>query len=584
MFKKVSLLTLVLVIFCIGCKNSSEIVYPKSNGKLVYKSFDSKGNTIPDFSMCGYLEGGVKLPDVPVKITIEPGDGIKDDLPRIQKALDKISQLPVNKNGFRGALLLKKGKYVINNPIKIASNGITLRGEGQGKNGTILYAGAKKRYSVINLSSLVGINEITDTKTSITDVYVPIGATQITIENASEYSAGDKIILTRKGTEKWLEFIGMNNLTELYNNPKLRNWDADGYTFKYNRKITAIEGNKITMNAPVVEPIDQEFGGGFITKAIDHCISQCGIENLRIVSYFDRKNINRNSSMLMESPQLLTPKSEILIYQDMNHADIGISVSNAINCWVRNITTEYVANSAVRVNASTNITVQDCAMLDPVAETRGGTKYSFVNGGQLCLFQRLYSRNARHDYTLAPRRGGPNVFLHCFADNSLNASESHHRYGHGGLYDSCILKGGGKFLAVNRGNSGSGHGWAGAMILFWNCGAGLTAIMKPPTSQNFSIGWSADDKMMEETQDSADKLIGWLKIRALKIFEYKGEPIIGDGYIEYTNKQVEPYSLYLQQLENRLGKKAVENIIEPWQSKPVDSKYTPIIGRVSAFK
>src|SRR5712671_6251066 len=79
-------------------------------GKLVYEH-DAQGNTIPDFSNCGYAGGGVDLPNVPIKETVEPSDG--DAGARIQSAIDKVSALPLHANGFRGAVLLKKGEYKI---------------------------------------------------------------------------------------------------------------------------------------------------------------------------------------------------------------------------------------------------------------------------------------------------------------------------------------------------------------------------------------------------------------------------------------------------------------------------------------
>jgi hypothetical protein len=65
----------------------SKLVYPGKDGKLVYKPYTDRGDTIPDFSHCGYGSGGVAIPDVPVKVTLPPEAGQKDDLPRIQAAL-----------------------------------------------------------------------------------------------------------------------------------------------------------------------------------------------------------------------------------------------------------------------------------------------------------------------------------------------------------------------------------------------------------------------------------------------------------------------------------------------------------------
>ena len=51
--------------------NHSKLVYPGPDGRLVYVP-DEKGNIIPDFSHCGYMGGGVALPDVPIVLTVQP--------------------------------------------------------------------------------------------------------------------------------------------------------------------------------------------------------------------------------------------------------------------------------------------------------------------------------------------------------------------------------------------------------------------------------------------------------------------------------------------------------------------------------
>jgi hypothetical protein len=46
-------------------------VYAQPDGKLGYKR-TANGDRIMDFSHAGYRGGGVALPDVPVKVTVQP--------------------------------------------------------------------------------------------------------------------------------------------------------------------------------------------------------------------------------------------------------------------------------------------------------------------------------------------------------------------------------------------------------------------------------------------------------------------------------------------------------------------------------
>ena len=109
---------------------SSKLVYPGPDGRLVYVP-DEKGNIIPDFSHCGYMGGGVALPDVPVVLTIYPQTQ-GDDTARLQAAIDEVSARALGANGFRGTLLLKRGKYRIGGTLQIRASGVVLRGEGEG--------------------------------------------------------------------------------------------------------------------------------------------------------------------------------------------------------------------------------------------------------------------------------------------------------------------------------------------------------------------------------------------------------------------------------------------------------------------
>jgi hypothetical protein len=99
---------------------TTTLVYPGTDGKLIYVS-DSLGNKIPDFSNAGYKGGGVAIPYVPNKVTVWPVVG--DNTENIQAAIDKVSALPLDASGFRGAVLLKIGTYNLEKPVTIKASG-----------------------------------------------------------------------------------------------------------------------------------------------------------------------------------------------------------------------------------------------------------------------------------------------------------------------------------------------------------------------------------------------------------------------------------------------------------------------------
>src|SRR5689334_20964635 len=110
-------------------------VYPGPSGKLVYTP-DQQGNTILDFSHAGYGGGGTPIPAVPIRETVWPVAG--DNTANLQSAIDRVSALPLDKAGFRGAVLIKMGYYKMATPLKIQASGVVLRGEGMGETGTVL--------------------------------------------------------------------------------------------------------------------------------------------------------------------------------------------------------------------------------------------------------------------------------------------------------------------------------------------------------------------------------------------------------------------------------------------------------------
>ena len=119
----------------------SKLISFDQKEKLVYHPYTAKKDILPDFSYCGYRGGGTAIPDVKVITTVSPSTDGNDNTPMIQAAIDKVARRKINKNGFRGCILLKKGTYRIASPLRMTASGIVLRGEGNDKeNGTVLIA------------------------------------------------------------------------------------------------------------------------------------------------------------------------------------------------------------------------------------------------------------------------------------------------------------------------------------------------------------------------------------------------------------------------------------------------------------
>jgi hypothetical protein len=484
------------------------------NGRLVYNTYANRGesnsvNRIPDFSFCGYKGGGVAIPFVDVKRTIRPVSG--DNTQNIQSAIDLVSGLPLDANGFRGAVFLSAGTYNVNSPIFIRTSGVVLRGAGQGTSGSIIRATAAQSYRVVN----VGVNpepssatpEVAGTRRAITTSYVATGARSFSVSSTSDYAVGDKILVVRTPNQAWIDALDMAQF----------GWTPSGYVVKYERKITAISGNAITIDVPLVQTITTNYGGGYIAKYAADRINNCGVEDIRFDSIFSAPD-------------------------DENHAGEAVRLAFVEDSWVRNITAVHFHFSAVTISNSTvRCTVQDSACKDMISIVTGGRRYPFYIEGQSAynLIQRCYTEDARHDFATGSRVPGPNVFLDNYGRDSFTDSGPHHRYATGELYDNVLAR---ELKVRNRGASGTGHGWSGAQQVFWNCetrstnnpGSDTIHVDSPPGARNFGIGCDGTNRL-------------------------------GAGFYEDFGTPVTPRSLYLQQLKDRLGQAAVDNIAAPQQ-------------------
>jgi hypothetical protein len=194
-------------IAAVAAQSTSKWVYPDAKGRLQYTA-DARGNRIMDFSHAGYKGGGVRIPDVRVAQTITPVAG--DNTPQIRAAIDAVSKRTADANGFRGAVLLERGTYDVAGTIRIAASGVVLRGSGSGANGTVIrVTGAPHRVFTVGGS---GSWQPDAARATVTDPYVPAGASTVTVDSAALFRVGDSVVIQRAATEAWIRFMNMDTL------------------------------------------------------------------------------------------------------------------------------------------------------------------------------------------------------------------------------------------------------------------------------------------------------------------------------------------------------------------------------------
>jgi hypothetical protein len=502
----------------------SALVHYDSGNKLVY-ALDTEKNRIPDFSYAGYKNGESEIPDVPLLKTIFPIVG--DNTLYIQSVLDSLGSA-----GATGALLLSPGNYEIWGTLNLKYSGLVLRGSGDGSDSltntilkgkgdtptqrTILIAGGG--------NSSLWKDQVAGTKTNISSDTVLIGSREFYVDNSAPFSVGDNIIIYHPCSAAWLQAINYGG-THSTGPGEDTAWAVNSQPIVYNRYIKEINGNKITIDAPVFNHLIKSLSQSYVYKYSRSGLkTYIGIENLRI-------DIETHGG------------------EDENHPWQAVDLYQLEDSWVRNCTFLHFGQSGIRINTGTRITVDNCKALDPVSIITGERRYNFnaYSGTQQVLFKNCSATNGRHHYVSngASWTSGV-VFLNCTSSGIYASSEGHRRWSQGFLYDNHKELDGPRaglnpiILALyNRGNYGTAHGWAIAHSVAWNCdvAAGDLIVQKPPTAQNYAIG-----------------------CKGLKITGICPPAPFNElqGYIEGSNTAgLYPQSLYLAQLQDRLSLSSV---------------------------
>lgn len=480
-----------LLIFFIGNSFAAKFPLEIKNGKLDYLQ-DEKGNRILDFSYCGYKSSGQDIPNLQNVIFVPVQN--EDATNIIQRAIDYVSQLKPDENGFRGAVLLDNGTFQLNKSLWIRKSGVVLRGTNKQK--TILLRHGFDRSAILHIEGL-NDSQIVDSF-SVISKYIPVNQQKIELSSVKQLKAGDRIKIIRPSTKEWISSIGCDifggGISAL-------GWKPGDMDIVWDRTVKEISGNTLTIDAPITVAIDEKYGGArLIQYKWQGRISDSGVENLTMISDYNKQY----------------PKDE-------DHCWTGVSIQNAENCWVRQVDFKHLAGSAVILQTTASkVTVEDCISTEPVSETGGLRRTTFFTFGQQNLFQRCYSEDGINDFSVGYCAPGPNAFVQCEAKRALGFSGSIDAWACGLLFDIVNIAGH-NLSFKNLGQSKNGAGWSTGNSLFWQCSAAEIECYSP-------------------SQDSKNRAYGcWAQFS-------------GDGDWAESNNHVQPRSFYYAQLAARLNK------------------------------
>lgn len=481
----------------------------KALGNLQFEDVtpDVVSDGIPDFSRVGYHYGDKPIPDVEVRITLEAPADKSDATALIQDAITKV-QTP-------GCILLKAGTYYVGGEIKIEKDGVVLRGEGAG---TVIYSTATTQQTAlitIGKSSSRSLGDYSD----ITDPYTPCSSMSVRVADPGKFSKGDVVFIYRPATQQWISDLHMDELPERSDGGSVSQWTPSGFKLYWERRVTEVRDGCVFLDNPVVMGFGgNRYGTGRLYHGSFARIRECGIEHLTMDSRYD-DTIKKGTD-----------------FTDEDHCWHAVRVLAAEHSWIRDVQTRHFGNSGVLLDTGAKlVTVEDCHVYEPVSVVTGGRRYAFnLNDPQQCLVKDCSCDNDRHQFVLGSRVSGPNVFLRCTGTNSRAEAGPHHRWSTGTLFDNVSVST--DLNLHDRSNAGSGHGWACANTVLYNCTAKTIVCQSPWVSaQNWAIG-----------------CIGQKKPAAMTYADQLGTR--PDGVWISPGVRMAPESLYESQLEERHAK------------------------------
>ena len=269
---------------------------------------------IPDFSTVGYGHGDLPYPDYPVTetITVESVarllriNAYSDTTSVIQSAIDRAA-----KAAGGGTVLLKDGVYHIGGVLFLDKDRVVLRGES--REGTIIRCGGTRQKPAVVLGRCLDFKGNEDPekfadvagrrfkikkmavvgaegrssfgkhffhlwtpaatsptikeKIPVSEPYCPVGRFWVEVEDLGSFAVGDAVMVERPHSDAWISDVGMDKIASNGREPgRVKQWNEQTLKMRWSRVITKILGKRLYFDAPLVQSLDSNYGGGFVSK------------------------------------------------------------------------------------------------------------------------------------------------------------------------------------------------------------------------------------------------------------------------------------------------------------------------------
>lgn len=537
-----------------GCESTTNIVKVMSDGQLEYATNDY-GNQIPDYSYVGFKDGeAIPEPTLDSYRVIDVfAQQRGDDTTVIQSAIDWVSKLPIdNDTGFRGVVKLNRGVYFISSKLMVQSSGVIIKGAGASKDGSILIDGSR--------DGTIQFKGREPKESFVTNVSPAFdegsGGSSLTLESIDHLKVGDLISIHIKYSRQWVRDV--NNSA----------WLASAPSPRYERTIIEVDSkhNRVILNGS--NPVPLLFSKGHIEFAkiykvdVDNRIENVGVEDIILISKYDRSktgvfgNGSHNDADRQYSLGFMGPW-----YTDEDHSANAVEFNNVKNFWVRRAIGFFYKNSFIRPfwRFNKNGTIEDCAMLDQVSQDNlmnhaGGRGYSFAANGNRLLLQRNYTRSARHGFIVNGDKSSEVVFLDSVSEFGHLGQEAHMFYSQAVLFDNVHSDT--PFRLNNSANHE--HGQRAVSSTLWNVYTESSRSWEPSIQLDDLADGLGNNYAVGVVMNGVGQGLMSPGVEGANGYTF-------ESYTESIGSIVAPRSLYISQLNARLGKDRALEVVEAYQ-------------------
>ena len=417
---------------------------------------------------------------------------------------DNTARIQAALDDTRGAVVLAEGEYEIAGTLSITHSGVVLRG---GKGVTLKLTGKPHRLVEIRGS---GALRAEGPGVAILDEYVPAGADSFRVKDAAGFHAGDRVLVQHPVTAEWVHFMGMDTLVR---DGKQQTWIWAGNVIVTDRMVKSVAGDRVTLDVPLSDALDAKFTAATLVHyRFQGRITEVGVEALRVVAPFEDVPITGAQYTALR----------------MDAVEDG---------WVRDLEIQETQNGITIGPGAKRLTLANVRIAHSAAHSGSAAPADFALQGTQILLDRCAVTGAEGTWPVVTQSQvtGPLVVLNFVADHRGVAP--HQRWATGLLVDGAKLGGSAErtpgVAFSNRTTAGSGHGWDIGWAVAWNVESPFLLVQQPPAAMNWCIGCVG--KMVTAATGP-------------------------NGIFDSPGKMVEPASLYLEQLRERLGPAAVANI------------------------